>query len=98
MPCGRWWVHKQLAKVENNFRLVSIVEPDVEVLVTHFNIRLSGELCGRMRLIIPYLTLEPLREKFKALVTITQAATNTWTEIFATRPWKWKVRSPPVPD
>jgi len=73
----------QLAKVENNFRLVSIVEPDVEVLVTHFTIRLSGELCGRMRLIIPYLTLEPLREKFKALVTITQAATNTWTEIFA---------------
>lgn len=73
----------QLTKVENNFRLVSIVEPDVEVLVTHFNIRLSGELCGQMRLIIPYLTLEPLREKFKALVTITQAAANTWTETFA---------------
>jgi len=73
----------QLTKVENNFRLVSIVEPDVEVLVTHFNIRLAGEPCGQMRLIVPYLTLEPLREKFKALVTITQAATNTWTEIFA---------------
>ncbi len=68
-----------LSKVENNFRLVSIVEPDTEVLVTRFNIRLAGELCGQMRFIIPYLTLEPLREKFKALATITQGA-NTWTD------------------
>lgn len=68
-----------LSKVENNFRLVSIVEPDTEVLVTRFHIRLSGDQCGHMRLIIPYLTLEPLREKFKALVTITQANTNSWT-------------------
>lgn len=68
-----------LSKVENNFRLVSIVEPETEVLVTRFHIRLSGEQCGQMRLIIPYLTLEPLREKFKALVTITQATTNSWT-------------------
>lgn len=73
----------QLTKVENNFRLVNIVEPEVEVLVTRFNIQLGNELCGQMRLIIPYLTLEPLREKFKALVTITQAAANTWTEIIA---------------
>lgn len=73
----------QLAKVENNFRLVNIVEPEVEVLVTPFTIRLAGEVCGRMRLIIPYLTLEPLRDKFKALVTISQAAANTWTDLIA---------------
>jgi len=69
-----------LTKVENNFRLVSIVEPETEVLVIRFHIRLSGEQCGQMRLIIPYLTLEPLREKFKALVTITQATANSWTK------------------
>lgn len=68
-----------LSKVENNFRLVSIVEPETEVLVTRFHIQLAGEQCGQMRLIIPYLTLEPMREKFKALVTITQATTNSWT-------------------
>jgi len=73
----------QLTKVENNFRLVSIVDPEIEVLVTRFNIRLAGELCGQMRMIIPYLTLEPLREKFKALVTISQAAANTWTDQIA---------------
>ena len=68
-----------LNKVENNFRLVNIVEPETEVLVTRFSIRLSGENCGQMRLIIPYVTLEPLREKFKELVTITQATSNSWT-------------------
>ena len=73
----------QLAKVENNFRLVSIVEPETEVLVTRFKIRLSGESCGQMRCIIPYLTLEPLRDKFKAVATITQAAANNWTNIIA---------------
>lgn len=73
----------QLTKVENNFRLVSIVEPDTEVLTTRFNIRLAGELCGQMQCIIPYLTLEPLREKFKALVTFTQAASTNWARNFA---------------
>jgi flagellar motor switch protein FliM len=68
-----------LTKVESNFRLVNIVEPETEVLVTRFHVRLSGEGCGEMRMIIPYLTLEPLREKFKALVTISQGTTNSWT-------------------
>lgn len=72
-------VQTYLTKVENNFRLVNIVDPETEVLVTRFHIRLSGEECGHMCLIIPYLSLEPLREKFKALATITQARTNNWT-------------------
>jgi len=76
-------VEALLTKVENNFRLVSIVEPEVEVLVTQFNVSLAGEFCGQVRMIIPYLTLEPLREKFKSLVTIAQAAANTWTELIA---------------
>ncbi|MBV5318868.1 MAG: flagellar motor switch protein FliM [Desulfobulbaceae bacterium] len=72
-----------LTKVENNFRLVSIVEPETEVLVTRFNLRLAGEICGQMQWVIPYLTLEPLREKFKALVTFTQAASPNWSRVFA---------------
>lgn len=76
-------LHPLLTKVENNFRLVSIVEPDTEVLVTNFDIKLAGANCGQMRLIIPYLTLEPLREKIKGMVTFTQATTNTWSNLFA---------------
>ena len=73
----------QLTRVENNFRLVNIVEPKTEVLVTLFTIQIAGEPCGQMRFIIPYLTLEPLQEKFKELVTFTPAATNTWTNRLA---------------
>jgi flagellar motor switch protein FliM len=74
----------QLVKVENNFRLVNIVEPKTEVLVTAFTIRIAGEPCGQMRFIIPYITLEPLQEQFKELVTFTPAAvTNTWTNRLA---------------
>jgi len=71
-------IQVMLSKMENNFRLVNIVDPETEVLVTRFNIRLGNELCGQMQHIIPYPTLEPLRERFKALVTIVQG-TNTWT-------------------
>lgn len=72
----------QLAKVENNFRLVSIVEPETEVLVTRFNIRIAGEHAGQLRFIIPYLTLEPVREQFKEMVTVAQAATYSWARFF----------------
>lgn len=71
-----------LNKVENNFRLVNIVDPDTEVLAARFNIHLGGELCGQMRFIIPYPILEPLHEKFKALVAIAPKST-TWTEQIA---------------
>lgn len=73
----------QLTKVENNFRLVNIVEPKTEVLVTLFTIRNAGEHCGQMRFIIPYITLEPLQDKFKELVTFTPEVTNTWTQRLA---------------
>lgn len=72
-----------LTKVENNFRLVNIVEPKTEVLVTVFTLRIAGEPCGQMRFIIPYITLEPLQEKFNELVTFTPAATNTWSNRLA---------------
>ncbi|NOQ45306.1 MAG: hypothetical protein GQ559_01305 [Desulfobulbaceae bacterium] len=72
-------LNPELLKVENNFRLVNIVDADTEVLVTKFKIT-SGSQSGEMRFIIPYLTLEPVREKFKEIVTVTQAA-YTWGKI-----------------
>jgi flagellar motor switch protein FliM len=69
-----------LTKIENNFRLVNIVDADTEVLVTTFNISIGGEKAGQMRFIIPYLTVEPFREAFREMVTITQASSN-WSAI-----------------
>ena len=70
----------KLLKVENNFRLVNIVDAETEVLVTRFSFTIAGKEAGSMRLIIPYLTLEPLREKFKEIVTVTQAS-YTWGKV-----------------
>ena len=72
-----------LTKVENNYRLVNIVDPATEVLITRFGVTIAGEHVGNMRFIIPYITLEPLREKFKALVTVSQAASANWSKFFA---------------
>ncbi len=72
-----------LTKVENNYRLVSIVDPDTEVLVTRFGLNIAGEHVGQMRFIVPYLTLEPLRNEFKALVTAAQTASTNWIKFFA---------------
>jgi len=72
----------ELIKVENNFRLVNIVDAETEVLVSTFQITSGSEPAGQLRLIIPYLTLEPMREKFKEIVSVTQTA-YTWGNFFA---------------
>ncbi len=71
-----------LIKAENNFRLVNIVEEETEVLVTSFRLQAGNDQAGEMRLIIPYLTLEPLREKFKEIVSVAQAS-YTWGRVFS---------------
>ncbi|WP_028579359.1 flagellar motor switch protein FliM [Desulfogranum japonicum] len=73
-------VQPSLTKIENNFRLVNIVEADTEVLVATFNLSASGERAGQMCFIIPYLTVEPFREAFREMVTVTQASSN-WNKI-----------------
>ena len=72
-----------LARVENNFRMVNIVEPEAEVLVCRFGLRLGDEEAGRMRCIVPYLSFEPLRDKFRNLVHVGQAAARGWARLFA---------------
>ncbi len=68
-----------LIKVENNFRLVSIVEPETEMLVAKFQIKVGGQK-GNMTLAIPYVSLDPIREKLKNMMTVTSTE-NSWTSI-----------------
>ncbi|WP_028585484.1 flagellar motor switch protein FliM [Desulfogranum mediterraneum] len=74
-------MNPSLTKIENNFRLVNIVDAEAEVLVASFQVSVGGEQAGEMRFIIPYLTVEPFREAFKEMVTITQAA-YSWSKVF----------------
>ena len=72
----------ELIKVENNFRLVNIVDSDTEIMISKFQLKSGNEKAGELRLIIPSLTLEPLRENFKKIVTVTQDS-YTWGNFFA---------------
>ncbi len=71
-----------LIKLENNPRLVSIVEPEAEVIVGTFLIKV-GEYSGEIHLVIPFATLEPLREPLKELLNITTKTRSNWYEILA---------------
>lgn len=69
-----------LVKLENNARLVSIVEPESEVIVGTLNVRV-GDYSGEIHLIFPYNTLEPLRDSLKELLNITTQVKSSWQDI-----------------
>lgn len=69
-----------LIKLENNARLVSIVEPATEVIIATFMVTV-GNLSGEIHLIFPYSTLEPLRAPLKELLTLTKANKSNWYDV-----------------
>jgi flagellar motor switch protein FliM len=73
-------MHTALIKLENNARLVSIVEPDAEVIVGTFMVKV-GEQAGEIHLIFPFATLEPLRESLKELLNIPSITKSTWQHV-----------------
>lgn len=73
-------MHCSLIKLENNARLVSIVEPDAEVIVGTFMVKV-GDQTGQIHLVVPFATLEPLRESLKQLLAISTITQSTWQEV-----------------
>jgi flagellar motor switch protein FliM len=69
-----------LLKVENNSRLVSITDPDSEILVSRFSVAI-GDITGEIKLVFPIATLEPLREQLKELLNVNKSKQGLWTEI-----------------
>lgn len=67
-------------KVESNPRLVSIAEPDAEVLVGSFEIKV-GELSGKFDIVFPVATLDPVREMLRDLLTVKTVKQSGWYEI-----------------
>jgi flagellar motor switch protein FliM len=70
-------MHSALIKLENNARLVSIVEPEAEVIVGTFMVKV-GEHSGEIHLIFPFATLEPLRDSLRELLNIPTITKSTW--------------------
>ena len=69
-----------LIKLENNARLVSIVEPEAEVIVGTLLVKV-GEYSGEIHLVFPYVTLEPLRDLLKELLNISTTTRGTWQDV-----------------
>jgi flagellar motor switch protein FliM len=69
-----------LIKLENNARLVSIVDPEAEVIVGTFMVKV-GDHSGEIHLIFPYATLEPLRDSLRELLSIPTITKSTWQSV-----------------
>ena len=68
-----------LLKVENNSRLVSITDPDSEILVSRLSVTI-GDITGEIKLVFPIATLEPLREQLKELLNVNKSKQGLWTD------------------
>ncbi len=67
-------------KVESNPRLVSIAEPDAEVLVGSFTVSV-GDLSGKFDMVFPVSTLDPVREKLRDLLTVKTVKQSGWYSV-----------------
>lgn len=73
-------MHSALIKLESNARLVSIVEPEAEVIVGTFTVKV-GDHSGEIHLIFPFATLEPLRDSLRELLNIPTITKSSWQNV-----------------
>lgn len=57
--------HMSLLKIESNPRLVNIVPPEYQVVIMTLEIQVEDSV-GQITFAIPYMTIDPLRDKLKA--------------------------------
>jgi flagellar motor switch protein FliM len=73
-------IQSTLVKLENNARLVSIVEPTAEVIIGTFMVKV-GDLSGELHMIFPFSTLDPLRKLLRGFLSITKANKSNWYDV-----------------
>ena len=73
-------LNSSLIKVESNSRLVSITDPDSEVLIGRFKVQI-GNLSGELKMLFPIATLEPLRERLKDLLSVRTSKFGEWSQL-----------------
>lgn len=72
-----------VTKIDNNPRLMSITEPDEEVIVCSFQVKFGNEF-GQMRILFPIATLEVLFDDLQHLVKAKSKTSNNWKDILTT--------------
>ena len=73
-------LNSSLIKVESNSRLVSITDPDAEVLIGRFKVQI-GNLSGELKMLFPIATLEPLRDRLKDLLSVRTSQFGEWSQL-----------------
>lgn len=71
-------LQSKIIKVESNSRLVSITEPDAEIIVGHLDIGVGG-MSGQMKIVFPLSTIDPLREGLKDLLNVNKSKQQLWS-------------------
>ncbi len=74
-------IKANLYKIESNPRLVSITEPDAEVVVGIYNITVS-DTTSTMELVFPVTALDPYRDEFRNLLSVNTPKHGAWHEYF----------------
>lgn len=73
-------IKAKLLKIENNPRLVNIVAPDTGVMLARFTVVID-EFSGIMTLIIPHVSLEPMRERLRdSALSLSTQHNDSWPE------------------
>lgn len=75
-------LESSIVKIESNPRLVSIVDPDSEVLTGSFEIKV-GSLSGKFNMVFPVATLDPIRDQLRELLTVKTVRQSGWHDILA---------------
>jgi len=74
-------LNSTLIHVETNPRLVNIVPSDTNMMVANFKVTIE-DVEGNLRLVIPYSSLDPIREKLKTELGMT-GPTGQWRDYMA---------------
>lgn len=73
-------IETNLHKIESSPRLVSITEPDSEVLTSTLTVQFK-EISGEITLAFPVATLSPIREKLHSLLNLHEMTKGSWRNI-----------------
>ena len=57
-------LESRIIRVESNWKMLNILTPDTEMIQAGFTLQ-AGELQGDLQLMIPYFSLEPLKDKLR---------------------------------
>lgn len=73
-------IETSLHKIESSPRLVSITEPDSEVLTCTLTVQFR-DITGEITLAFPVATLSPIREKLRSLLNLHEMTKGSWKNI-----------------